>query len=102
MSSRYESTGPKGSKTEHLVTLGDGPLMLAGVYDYNGDLDLLSFTAITTEPGPFFRQFHHRVPGILPDAEAIDGYLTGTVEWALVNVGQSTDALLVVDPPVPA
>ncbi|WP_282611123.1 SOS response-associated peptidase [Pelagibius sp. Alg239-R121] len=99
----YESTGPKGGKTKHRVTLaGGGPVMLAGLYDYNKDLELLSFTIITTEPGPRFRAFHHRVPAILPGPGAIEGYLSGPVDEAIAIAGRSTDELLVMDPPEPA
>lgn len=96
----YESTGPKGSKTKRQVTLaGGGPVMLAGLYDYNKELELLSFTIITTEPGPRFRAFHQRVPAILPGAAEIEGYLSGSIDDALAIAGNSIDELLAVDPP---
>ncbi len=75
--------------------------MLAGLYDYNKDLELLSFTIITTAPGPRFPALHHRVPAILPGASEIESYLSGSIDDALSIAGNSVDDLLAVNPSNP-
>ena len=98
----YESTGPKGSMTRHQCGLDAVPLLLLGVWDYHRDLDLTSFSILTTEPGTHFRRFHHRVAAIAPDAETIEAYLGGDVDDAIEIARGSDGRQLAVDPPQPA
>ena len=97
----YESTGPKGSKTKHKCSLEGGPLLLLGLWDYHRQLDLLSFTILTTGPGITFEKFHHRVPGYARDSIDADSYMSGGVDVALEIAMQSNGDDLSVDPPEP-
>jgi putative SOS response-associated peptidase YedK len=99
----YASTGPKDAKVRHRCSVGaGGPVLLMGLWDYNWTHELLTFTILTTEPGPRFRRFHNRVPAIAPTADAVDAFLVGDVDRALDLASRSNDELIAVDPPEPA
>lgn len=99
----YESTGPKGGKVRHTVSLASGvPLLLMGLWDWNRTHELLSYSIFTTAPGPQFARFHHRVPAIAPTAEVAEAFFAGDVDQALALAQRSNDELLVVDPPDPS
>lgn len=99
----YESTGPKGAKVKHQCSLAaGGPVLLMGLWDYNRTHDLVTFTIITTEPGPRFRRFHNRVPAIAPTADVVEAFFEGDVDQALEVASRSNDLLLAVDPSEPA
>ncbi len=99
----YESTGPKGGKVRHAITLaGGGPMLLMGLWDFNRTHELLTYTILTTAPGLRFSRFHNRVPAIAPTAEVVEAFFAGDVDQALALAQRSNDELLAVDPPEPA
>jgi putative SOS response-associated peptidase YedK len=99
----YVSTGHTGARVRHRCSLAaGGPVLLMGLWDYNWTHELLTFTILTTEPGPRFRRFHNRVPAIAPTADAVDAFLVGDVDRALDLASRSNDDLIAIDPPEPA
>lgn len=95
----YESSGPKGAKTRHRCFLqAGGPVLLMGLWSYSRPLDLLTFTILTTEPGPRFRELHNRVPAIAPTASVVEAFFAGDVDEALELASRDNDELLSVHP----
>jgi len=74
----YEWTGPKGGKTPHFISkVGFDPdgdrsgICFAGLWDravINGE-PLDSFTIVTSEPSPWFKEFHHRQAVVLDESD---------------------------------
>ena len=98
----YESTGPKGSKTRHQCAIEGGPLLLLGVWDYHHELDLTSFSILTTEPGDHFRRFHHRVAATAAAPDIVDAYFNADVDDAIELARGSNGDLLAMNPQEPA
>jgi putative SOS response-associated peptidase YedK len=68
LSGFFEFTGTKSPKTKHRFSLKDSPIMaIAGLWSEDDD-GALSFTMLTTEPGPDIAPIHDRqVCVILPE-----------------------------------
>ena len=97
----YESSGPKGAKIRHSCFLqAGGPVLMMGVWAFNRPLDLLTFTILTTAPGPRFRELHNRVPAIASTASVVEAFFAGDVDEALELANRSNDELLEFDPQV--
>jgi len=66
LSGFFEFTGTKYPKTKHRFSLADSPVMaIAGLWSEN-DAGELSFTMLTTEPGPDIAPYHDRQVCVLP------------------------------------
>jgi len=66
LSGFFEFTGTKYPKTKHRFSLADSPVMaIAGLWSEN-DAGELSFTMLTTEPGPDIATYHDRQVCVLP------------------------------------
>lgn len=68
LSGFFEFTGTKSPKTKHRLSLKGSPIMaIAGLWSED-DAGALSFTMLTTEPGPDIAPYHDRqVCVILPE-----------------------------------
>ncbi len=78
LSAFFEFTGTKYPKTKHRFVLADSPVMgIAGLWSEDKD-GALSFTMLTTEPGPDVAPIHDRQVCVLrPDEWAAWLFLTG-------------------------
>ena len=69
LSGFFEFTGSKYPKTKHRFTLKDEPIMgIAGLWSEDKDSSL-SFTMLTTEPGPDIAPYHDRQVVVLRPAD---------------------------------
>ena len=90
---------PKSMKS---FEAGGGPVLLMGLWDWTPTHELLSFTILTTEPGPRFGRIHNRVPAIAPSADTVEAFFAGDVGQFVELASRSNDDVLTVDPPEPA
>lgn len=68
LSGFFEFTGTKSPKTKHRFSLKGSPIMAIGGLWSEDDAGALSFTMLTTEPGPDIAPYHDRqVCVILPE-----------------------------------
>ena len=100
LSAFFEFTGSKYPKTKHRFALQDAPVMgIAGLWSEAED-GALSFTMLTTEPGPDVAPIHNRQVCVLrpqdwaawlfltrPEAELLAPLPAGTLEMAVVREG---------------
>lgn len=91
LSGFYEFTGTKSPKTKHRFRLKDSPVMgIAGLWS-EADDGALSFTMLTTEPGPDIAPIHDRQVCILrPDQWAEWLFLTKPEAELLVPLPEGT------------
>lgn len=68
----YEWKSTNGDKQPYRLTVTDGPLFaFAGIWEYNRDLQINSFSIITTSPNELVEPIHDRMPVILlPEYES--------------------------------
>ncbi|WP_296596465.1 SOS response-associated peptidase [Phenylobacterium sp.] len=99
-----EWTGPKGSKTKHLITrAGGGTLFLAGLWSrhkWEGE-ETLSYTMVmqATAEGDDMFAFHNRQPVFL-DRDGAQTWLDTSADYRPLLMGPPGGAL-VADPPEP-
>jgi putative SOS response-associated peptidase YedK len=91
LSGFYEFTGRKSPKTKHRFRLKESPVMgIAGLWSEDDD-GALSFTMLTTEPGPDIAPIHDRQVCILrPDQWAQWLFLTKPEAELLVPLPEGT------------
>ena len=91
LSGFYEFTGSKSPKTKHRFRLKESPVMgIAGLWSEDDD-GALSFTMLTTEPGPDIAPIHDRQVCILrPDQWAQWLFLTKPEAELLVPLPEGT------------
>lgn len=79
----YEWKEINKKKQPYLFTAGKDYTMLAGLWDYNPQFNLKSFTVITCEPNDFMKDYHNRMPVILNEESGKKWLSDITVEEAL-------------------
>jgi putative SOS response-associated peptidase YedK len=102
LSGFFEFTGTKYPKTKHRFTLGGSPVMgIAGLWSED-DSGALSFTMLTTSPGPDIEPYHDRQVCVLapqdwahwlfltrPQEELLKPLPAGTLKVETVRKGAS-------------
>ena len=89
----FEWTGPTGARQPLYIYRTDGhPMALAGLWERNEALDVISCTILTTSPNQMMSRIHNRMPVVL-EHDRLD-------EW-LDSGNSDTDALqsMLVAPP---
>lgn len=75
----YEWQREGKAKQAHKIAHGsDAPMIMAGLWTKNPELDLTSYTVITTAASDEMARIHHRMPAIL-DPGAVDQWMDG--DW---------------------
>lgn len=99
LSGFFEFTGTKSPKTKHRFSLKGSPIMaIAGLWSEDAD-GALSFTMLTTEPGPDIAPYHDRqVCVILPEDWAHWLFLTKPEEELLKPLPAGTLEVVTVRP----
>lgn len=99
LSGFFEFTGTKSPKTKHRLSLKGSPIMaIAGLWSED-DAGALSFTMLTTEPGPDIAPIHDRqVCVILPEDWAHWLFLTKLEEELLKPLPAGTLDVVTVRP----
>jgi putative SOS response-associated peptidase YedK len=99
LSGFFEFTGSKSPKTKHRFSLKGSPIMaIAGLWSEDAD-GALSFTMLTTEPGPDIAPIHDRqVCVILPEDWAHWLFLTKPEEELLKPLPAGTLDVVTVRP----
>ena len=99
LSGFFEFTGTKSPKTKHRLSLKGSPIMaIAGLWSED-DAGALSFTMLTTEPGPDIAPIHDRqVCVILPEDWAHWLFLTKPEEELLRPLPAGTLDVVTVRP----
>ena len=99
LSGFFEFTGTKSPKTKHRFSLKGSPIMaIAGLWSEDAD-GALSFTMLTTEPGPDIAPIHDRqVCVILPEDWAHWLFLTKPEEELLKPLPAGTLDVVTVRP----
>lgn len=99
LSGFFEFTGTKSPKTKHRFSLKGSPIMaIAGLWSEDAD-GALSFTMLTTEPGPDIAPYHDRqVCVILPEDWAHWLFLTKPEEELLKPLPAGTLDVVTVRP----
>lgn len=99
LSGFFEFTGTKSPKTKHRLSLRGSPIMaIAGLWSED-DAGALSFTMLTTEPGPDIAPIHDRqVCVILPEDWAHWLFLTKPEEELLRPLPAGTLDVVTVRP----
>lgn len=99
LSGFFEFTGTKSPKTKHRFSLKGSPIMaIAGLWSEDAD-GALSFTMLTTEPGPDIAPIHDRqVCVILPEDWAHWLFLTKPEEELLKPLPEGTLDVVTVRP----
>lgn len=99
LSGFFEFTGSKSPKTKHRFSLKGSPVMgIAGLWSEDSD-GALSFTMLTTEPGPDIAPIHDRqVCVILPEDWAHWLFLTKPEEELLKPLPAGTLEVVTVRP----
>ena len=99
LSGFFEFTGTKSPKTKHRLSLKGSPIMaIAGLWSED-DAGALSFTMLTTEPGPDIAPIHDRqVCVILPEDWAHWLFLTKPEEELLKPLPAGTLEVVTVRP----
>lgn len=99
LSGFFEFTGTKSPKTKHRFSLKGSPIMaIAGLWSEDAD-GALSFTMLTTEPGPDIAPLHDRqVCVILPEDWAHWLFLTKPEEELLKPLPAGTLDVVTVRP----
>lgn len=99
LSGFFEFTGSKSPKTKHRFSLKGSPVMgIAGLWSEDSD-GALSFTMLTTEPGPDIAPIHDRqVCAILPEDWAHWLFLTKPEEELLKPLPAGTLEVVTVRP----
>jgi putative SOS response-associated peptidase YedK len=99
LSGFFEFTGTKSPKTKHRLSLKGSPIMaIAGLWSED-DAGALSFTMLTTEPGPDIAPIHDRqVCVILPEDWAHWLFLTKPEEELLKPLPAGTLDVVTVRP----
>jgi putative SOS response-associated peptidase YedK len=91
LSGFFEFTGTKSPKTKHRFRLKDSPVMgIAGLWSEDAD-GALSFTMLTTEPGPDIAPIHDRQVCVLKPGQWADWlFLTRPEAELLVPLSEGT------------
>jgi len=99
LSGFFEFTGSKSPKAKHRFSLRGSPIMaIAGLWSED-DAGALSFTMLTTEPGPDIAPYHDRqVCVILPEDWAHWLFLTKPEEALLKPLPAGTLDVVTVRP----
>ncbi|CAN7388762.1 hypothetical protein ASC89_06390 [Devosia sp. Root413D1] len=99
LSGFFEFTGTKSPKTKHRFSVKGSPIMaIAGLWSEDAD-GALSFTMLTTEPGPDIAPYHDRqVCVILPEDWAHWLFLTKPEEELLKPLPEGTLDVVTVRP----
>ncbi|KQU98966.1 SOS response-associated peptidase [Devosia sp. Root105] len=99
LSGFFEFTGTKSPKTKHRFSVQGSPIMaIAGLWSEDAD-GALSFTMLTTEPGPDIAPYHDRqVCVILPEDWAHWLFLTKPEEELLKPLPEGTLDVVTVRP----
>ena len=72
----YEWTKTPDGKQPHRICLPDeGPMSFAGLWEQNDNLEMESFTIVTTSAAPSIEHIHNRMPVILEE-DAYDAWLS--------------------------
>lgn len=99
LSAFFEFTGSKSPKTKHRLRLADSPIMgIAGLWSADKD-GALSFTMLTTEPGPDIAPVHDRQVCVLRPEQWVDWlFLTKSEAELLVPLPEGTLVVETVRP----
>lgn len=86
----YEwKTDSKGDRIPHRIKRADDKLLyMAGIWDSweNGNETIPTFTIVTVPANNLVTSLHHRMPAVLPTAEACHNWLHGTEISEVLNL----------------